>query len=101
MKNLKNRPWKRNTSGTSHRGSEPFVEKGPIGALQGLKTSHAWLLKHRVWVRKVKTKNIEKYQRLTRLNGKKKEKFERIKSTDEPDVVKRSASRLYAFKKTS
>ena len=34
-------PRKRKTSGTSHRDSEPFVEKGPIGALQRLKTSHA------------------------------------------------------------
>ena len=81
-------PWKRKTSGTSHRDSEPFVEKEPIGALQRLKTSHAWLFKHRVWVRKVKTKNIEKYQRFTRLNGKKRENFGRMKSTGEPDVVK-------------
>jgi len=53
-------PWKRKTSGTSHRDSEPFVGKGPIGALQRLKTSHAWLFKHRVWVRKVKRKNYWK-----------------------------------------
>ena len=39
-------------------------------------------------VRKVKTKNIEKYQRFTRLNGKKRENFGRMKSTGEPDVVK-------------
>ena len=80
-------PWKRKTSGTSHRDSEPFVEKGPIGALLRLKTSHTWPFKHRVWVIKVKTKNIEKYQRFTRLNGGKREKFGRIKSTGEPDAV--------------
>ena len=49
-------PWKGNTSGTSNRDGEPFVEKGPIGALQRLKTDHAWLFKHEVCVRKIKTK---------------------------------------------
>ena len=82
------RPWKRKTSGTSYRDSEPFVEKGPIGALQRPKTSHAWLSKHRVWVRNVKTKKSWKYQRFTRLNGTKREKFGRMKSTGEPDAVK-------------
>ena len=48
-------PWKRKTSGTSHRDGEPFVEKGPIGAMQRLKTNDAWQFKHEVWVRKVKT----------------------------------------------
>ena len=33
-------------------------------------------------------KNIEKYQRFTRLNGTKREKFRRMKSTGEPDAVK-------------
>ena len=31
-------PWKGDTSGTSYRDGEPFVEKGPIRAMQILKT---------------------------------------------------------------
>ena len=37
-----------------------FPLSRPIGAMQRLKTSHAWLFKHRVWVRKVKTKKYWK-----------------------------------------
>ena len=37
---------------------------------------------------KQKQKNFEKYQRLTRLNGTKREKIGRMKSTGEKDVVK-------------
>ena len=37
-----------------------FPLSRPIGARQGLKTSHAWLFKHRVWVRKVKIKKYWK-----------------------------------------
>ena len=77
-------PWKGKTSGTSHRDGEPFVEKGPIGALQRLKTDHAWQFKYEVWVRKIKTKNIgkyQRYQRFTQLNGTKRENFRRMEST--------------------
>ena len=60
----------------------------PNRAMQRLKTNHAWQFKHEVWVRKIKTKNIAKYQRFTRLNGRKREKFGKMKSTGEPDAVK-------------
>ena len=40
-----------------------FPLSRPIGAMQRLKTSHAWLFKYRVWVRKVKNKKLLKNTR--------------------------------------
>ena len=54
------------------------------GVMQRLKTHHAWQFKHVVWVRKIKTKNIgkyQRYQRFTQLNGTKRENFRRMEST--------------------
>ena len=69
-------PWKRKTSGTSHRDSEPFVEKGSIGAMQRLKTTHAWQFKHELWVRKVK---IKKYCKIPEIYPVKRAKKRKIK----------------------
>ena len=72
-------PWKRKTSGTSHRDSEPFVEKGPIGAMQRLKTDHAWQFKHVVWVRKIKTK---KYYKIPEIYPVKRDKKRKIRKNE-------------------
>ena len=81
-------PWKRNTSGTSHRDNEPFVGKGPIGALQWPKTSQACQFKHEVCVRKIKTKKYYKIPEIYPVKTRKGENLGRMKSTGEPDVVK-------------
>ena len=68
-----------------HGGCTPL--SGPIGDLQCHETNHASQFENEVWIKNIKTKNIQKIPEIYPVKPEKREDFGRMKLTGEPDVV--------------
>ena len=73
---------------TASGSPDVFLFQGQLEPCRGSKLAMHGFLNIEYESEKQKQKNIEKYQRFTRLNGTKRENFGRMKSTGEPNAVK-------------